>query len=209
VLFDEPLSNVDAKVREQLRYELMSMQQELGFAALYVTHDQIEAMELANNIVVLEAGRIAQAGSPQHIYAEPRSRYVAGFIGTINEMEGTVRELTPDGGAVVETPVGVLQAGAILSGLGAGDKVAVICRPERVALSTAEIPLENRWQATVSAAFFSGARTEHVVDFGGSKPFRIWHSDMTPLPSGTDVWTGVAAKDLRVIPWALEHDPSE
>jgi iron(III) transport system ATP-binding protein len=208
VLFDEPLSNVDAKVREQLRYELMSMQQELGFAALYVTHDQTEAMELANDIVVLEAGRIAQAGSPQHIYAEPKSRYVAGFIGTINEMEGTVRELEQGGRARVETQVGVLEAGAVLDGIGVGDKVAVICRPERVAMSTSELPLENTWRATVNAAFFSGARTEHVIDFGNAKPFRIWHADMAPLPAGTEVWAGVATKDLRVIPWTLEHDPN-
>lgn len=209
VLFDEPLSNVDAKVREQLRYELMSMQHELGFAALYVTHDQTEAMELANDIVVLESGRIAQGGSPQEIYSEPKSRYVADFVGTINELEGTLRELTPGGGGQVETPVGHLRAGAIVRGINVGDKVAVVCRPERVALSMSEIRVENSWEATVRAVVFSGARTEHVVEFGSTKPFRIWHSDIDPIPSGTAVRIGVAAKDLRVIPWGQDSESHE
>ena len=90
VLFDEPLSNVDAKVREQLRFELLSMQRELGFAAVYVTHDQAEAMELAHRIAVMRAGSIVQVAPPQTIYTEPATRYVASFVGTSNELEGTV-----------------------------------------------------------------------------------------------------------------------
>lgn len=82
VLFDEPLSNIDAKVREQLRHELRAMQQDLGFTAVYVTHDQAEAMELADQITVMRAGRVMQTGSARDVYDRPRSRYVAEFIGT-------------------------------------------------------------------------------------------------------------------------------
>ena len=88
ILFDEPLSNVDAKVREQLRVELLSMQRELGFAAIYVTHDQAEAMELAHTVAVMREGQVAQSGPPQEIYLEPASRYVADFVGSSNELRG-------------------------------------------------------------------------------------------------------------------------
>src|SRR5690606_16734049 len=80
VLFDEPLSNVDAQVRERLRYELLEMQHELGFAAVYVTHDQAEAMGLANRIAVMGEGQIRQIASPRETYENPASRYVANFV---------------------------------------------------------------------------------------------------------------------------------
>ena len=94
VLFDEPLSNVDAKVRKDLRIELASLQGKYGFAAVYVTHDQEDAMELADRIVVLDGGRIAQVGAPQDIYENPANSYVAGFVGSSNSVEGTVRSVT-------------------------------------------------------------------------------------------------------------------
>ena len=99
LLFDEPLSNVDAKVREQLRYEIRRMQQQIGFAAIYVTHDQEEAMELADRIAVLNKGRIAQLGTAQEIYETPADRYVAKFIGATNEILGDVASIERDGRA--------------------------------------------------------------------------------------------------------------
>ena len=201
VLFDEPLSNVDAKVREQLRFELLSMQRDLGFAALYVTHDQTEAMELANTIAVLERGKVAQLGTPQEIYREPRSRYVGGFIGTLNEIEGTVEKVNADGTATVKTAVGTLTAGSTAPDVAAGDKVVVVTRPERAELSTKEPALANRWKVTVETSVFSGSRTEHVTSFDSNHDFRVWRSDMELFHTGTPAWVGVAAHDLRVIPF--------
>lgn len=201
VLFDEPLSNVDAKVREQLRLELVSMQHELGFAALYVTHDQTEAMELADTIAVLESGRIVQEGSPQDIYDKPRTRYVADFIGTINVLRGRVQELSSGGGARIKTTKGLLTADSIVDGLAVGADVAVICRPERTILGVDELPLENRWQGRVKANLFGGSRTEHVVEFDGEGSFRVWRPGSQFLPIGTTVWIGVAAQNLRAVAW--------
>jgi iron(III) transport system ATP-binding protein len=82
VLFDEPLYNVDAKVREQLRIELLAMQRQLGFSALYVTHDQTEAMALGHRVAVIREGRIVQIGSPRDVYEHPQSRYFARFVVT-------------------------------------------------------------------------------------------------------------------------------
>jgi len=202
VLFDEPLSNVDAKVREQLRFELLSMQRELGFAALYVTHDQSEAMELAHLVAVLERGKVAQAGTPQQIYRTPRSRYVGGFVGTLNEIEGTLRRIEPDGTAVVETKVGLLAAGSMVEGVQEGDRVVIACRPERVELSTTRPSSSaNHWEATVKASVFTGSRTEHVVTFDGNDDFRLWRSDAALFESGTPAWVAVAREDFRVLPF--------
>jgi iron(III) transport system ATP-binding protein len=200
VLFDEPLSNVDAKVREQLRFELLSMQRELGFAALYVTHDQTEAMELAHTIAVLESGKVAQEGTPQEIYREPRSRYVGGFVGTLNEIEGVVKSVEPGGAVSVETSVGLLTAGASIDGVAVGDRVVVTCRPERAEVSSTRPAQANVWEVTVEASVFSGSRTEHVVSFEGNQTFRVWRSDSHPFPTGTKAWVGAATDDLRALP---------
>src|SRR5690606_23613398 len=86
VLFDEPLSNVDAKVRDQIRREIVGLQRQLGFAGLYVTHDQVEAGALADTLVVMDHGRVAQVGSPSAVYDAPNTKYVATFMGPANEV---------------------------------------------------------------------------------------------------------------------------
>ncbi|HEX6511766.1 MAG TPA: ABC transporter ATP-binding protein, partial [Chloroflexota bacterium] len=85
VLFDEPLSNLDAKVRDRLRVELLALHRDIGFSALYVTHDQTEATALGDRIAVMDVGTVAQVGTPPEIYRQPNSRYVAQFIGSANE----------------------------------------------------------------------------------------------------------------------------
>ena len=93
ILFDEPLSNVDAKVREQVRRELVDLQKEFGFAGLYVTHDQVEAGAIADTLVVMDSGEIVQAGPPQELYQRPATRYVANFMGSTNEVNGQLLSL--------------------------------------------------------------------------------------------------------------------
>jgi iron(III) transport system ATP-binding protein len=202
VLFDEPLSNVDAKVREQLRYELIALQQEIGFAALYVTHDQTEAMELGHTVTVLEHGKVAQAGSPTEVYNSPKSRYVAGFVGAINEMAGHVHAFTDEGDAMVNTSQGLMRATTSVPGLSVGSQVALVARPERTVMGSKEPVAENCWQATVKTSFFSGSRTEHVLEFGDGEQFRVWRTDQEQLPIGTPAWVGVPASDFQAIPWS-------
>ncbi len=90
LLFDEPLSNLDAKLREQMRVEIRDLQQRLGITSVYVTHDQIEAMAMSDVVVVMNAGRVEQVGSPREIYARPVSRFVADFIGDANFLPGVL-----------------------------------------------------------------------------------------------------------------------
>src|SRR5918997_6864988 len=109
LLFDEPLSNLDAKLRVQMRHEIRRLQKEVGITALFVTHDQEEAMTIADRIVVINKGHIEQAGSPAEIYDQPATRFVADFIGTANLITGNMRQ---DGfvsakGLRVSLPAGV------------------------------------------------------------------------------------------------------
>jgi iron(III) transport system ATP-binding protein len=197
ILFDEPLSNVDAKVREQLRFELLAMQRELGFAAIYVTHDQAEAMELAHTVAVMREGQIAQVGPPREIYLEPANRYVADFVGSSNELEGRVRSV--DGAfATVETELGDVR-GVAADGLVDGGRVVVICRPERTRLARDEPESPNRWHAEVRAAAFLGPNLEHVVRVG-EQTFRTWSVDTRLLDAGTPAWLYVEPEHVRVLP---------
>lgn len=197
VLFDEPLSNVDAKVREQLRLELIAMQRSIGFAALYVTHDQVEAMELANRIAVMRLGRIAQLGRPREVYERPNSRYVATFIGTANEISGRVKRA----GELIEvqTKSGTVVAGTSVREFSAGDEVVLIFRPERCELSLEEPAAINCWSGTIEAALFVGSHTEHVVRAGEYR-FRVWQASSELMPEGAHVWVSILPGHLRAVP---------
>ena len=170
VLFDEPLSNLDAKVRARLRLELAALQRAVGFSSLYVTHDQSEALALADRIAVMEVGRIAQIGTPQEIYHHPATRYVADFIGSANEVQGAIERHGP-AECAVRTPFG-LMAGR--PGAGAdrvGQSAAVMFRPEHcqiVAADAATPPGHNRIDGVLERALFQGATVEHVVRAAGS-----------------------------------------
>ena len=115
LLFDEPLSNLDLKLREQMRVELKRIQHEVGITSVYVTHDQAEALVMSDEIIVMSKGRIEQAGSPHDIYARPANRYVSSFIGVANLLDGRVVRLTGPGRGEIEIP-------------GAGGSVRLPCR---------------------------------------------------------------------------------
>jgi lactose/L-arabinose transport system ATP-binding protein len=135
-LFDEPLSNLDAELRVHMRIEIARLHKRLGATMIYVTHDQVEAMTLADKIVVLQAGHIEQVGSPLELYDNPDNRFVAGFIGSpkMNFLEATV--LSSDGAdtqLAIEHPAGPVMPVALQTkGLVAGQKVTIGIRPEHI-----------------------------------------------------------------------------
>ncbi len=153
LLFDEPLSNLDAKLREQMRGEIRELQQRVGITSVYVTHDQAEAMSISDEIVVMNAGAVAQRGTPHEIYAHPASRFVAGFIGRANFVAAEV--LDAQGVAVA----GVRLAVAGLAGGPVGTRVTLVVRPEAVRLSQAEEGLRG----TVVRATFLGNVAEYRI----------------------------------------------
>jgi iron(III) transport system ATP-binding protein len=198
ILFDEPLSNVDAKVREQLRFQLRSMQRAFGFAALYVTHDQVEAMELAHRIAVMRNGKIEQLGTPREVYEQPSSRYVANFVGTTNEVEGTVLEQIGSR-CRVSTALGELLAtAAVTDEVAAGQTVTLVWRPERCQLSLAQTGAPNCWPAHVDASVYVGAYTQYVVTSSG-QTFRLVGSYAESYGDGSTVWISIDPDQLRVV----------
>src|SRR6059036_2089903 len=130
LLLDEPLSNLDAKIRVQVRAEIRKLQQELGITTIYVTHDQEEALSLSDRVAVMKDGRVLQVGIPKELYERPRTRFVADFVGTNNLVPGEVQERRGDQ-LVVDTALGRLRA--IPNGAVAGRCVLAI-RPENVAI---------------------------------------------------------------------------
>jgi len=157
LLLDEPLTALDAKLRDVLRFEIDSLLRELGITAIYVTHDQAEAMALGDRIVVMDHGRIAQVGAPREIYQRPASRYVAEFIGTMNRLSGSADgEVFRCAGGYVAWPD--LPAGA----------QEILFRPEdtRIAAEGETATLHG----TVSAAFFCGDHTRLFVEVGEARP---------------------------------------
>ncbi|MDW4500036.1 sn-glycerol-3-phosphate ABC transporter ATP-binding protein UgpC [Sulfitobacter sp. D35] len=172
-LFDEPLSNLDAKLRVQMRTEIRELHQRLQTTTVYVTHDQIEAMTMADTIVVLNGGYVEQTGSPLDIYDRPRNRFVASFIGSpsMNMLDGTVAGIS-DGLARVSVGDTEVQVPA-RDGLADRQAVTVGIRPEHLALSDSGLP------ATVRVIEPTGSETHVILEFQGQEltaVFRERHS---------------------------------
>ena len=160
LLFDEPLSNLDAKLRERMRAEIRRIQQQLGITSVFVTHDQDEAMSLSDRIAVMDRGRIQQIDTPEAIYRRPVSMFVADFIGTANFLPAQLAG-RPSGTAEVDVlgrRVSVPAAESVVD----GDRVALLVRPEIVRLhaATSEGPSTGR----ITRVAFHGDRTEYEVD---------------------------------------------
>jgi ABC-type Fe3+/spermidine/putrescine transport system ATPase subunit len=131
LLFDEPLSNLDARLRVSMRAEIRALQKSLGVTAIYVTHDQEEALSISDEVVVLRAGRIEQAGPPEELYGRPATPFVASFVGAANRLPATVTDRTA--GLVTWGPA-VLR----MADLGKGatlDHILVVVRPERIGVT--------------------------------------------------------------------------
>jgi iron(III) transport system ATP-binding protein len=168
LLFDEPLSNLDAKLREEMRSELAEVQGRLKVPALYVTHDQTEAMALATRIAVMDRGRIRQLGSPAEIYREPADEFVATFLGSTNLLPGLIEAREVATGFRVRTAAGMLQ---ILSPgpQAAGDRVVVGIRPEHLVMHLRRPPGVAVLAGELVKATFLGPFTDCTVAAGEAR----------------------------------------
>jgi len=185
LLLDEPLSNLDAKLREKMRFELKRLQHEVGITSIYVTHDQSEALALSHDIAVMEKGRIVQIGSPKDIYERPNSDFVADFVGTTNFIAGKVleRSATPLG-YLIETPFANLVV-ATRDSLNPGDKVTVSVRPEDIQVSHDALAGVNASQATVEAHLFLGFCQDLELRWGNVRLEARVHPSLTVTPGST------------------------
>jgi ABC-type Fe3+/spermidine/putrescine transport system ATPase subunit len=166
ILMDEPLSSLDAKLRREMQVELRRIQQAVGITAIYVTHDQEEALTLSDRIVLMNKGAIEQADTPEAIYSKPASEFVAGFIGEATFMDGEVLDTAP-GQLNLKMPGGNHARVVSERQFAAGDMVRLAARPDRVALrAPADV---SGLAATVVARAFVGPVVRFVVDLGGTE----------------------------------------
>jgi putative spermidine/putrescine transport system ATP-binding protein len=164
LLFDEPLSNLDAKLRDSLREDLRALQQKLGITSVYVTHDQSEAMVMSDRIVVMNAGEIDQFGAPREIYERPASARVAAFIGRSNTLGGAIAEALGGESYRIATSSGAIGAEGP-AGLPSGTTVQVMIRPENIRIAEAgeENDGDNRIGGTVIASIYQGSANQLSV----------------------------------------------
>lgn len=202
VLFDEPLSNVDARVRDDLRRELAEMQRSLGFTGVYVTHDQAEAMQLGDRIVVMRSGRIEQQGSPRDVYLRPRNRFVANFVGASNEIPGKVSWVSPGTSAEVTTGVGKIR-GRLPEGcpVALSTEVVVAWRPESGVLSDAQPGGPNMWSVRLADPVFLGTHTEYIAHVGENRVRVLQTSESAGAPhEGSELWLSVDPENVSILP---------
>ncbi len=198
LLLDEPLSNLDARLRDEMRFELRRLQQELGVTAVYVTHDQVEALALSSAIAVMKDGRLEQVGSPRDVYERPASRFVAGFVGAANLIEGIVVERR-NGLCRVETPVGSILSPAA-EGLPTGARVLVVVRPEHVTIETGVASANgNGCRGTVRSVAYLGDSVDHLVGVGGFVVRARSHAARVFVP-GTEVALVLRQAACSVLP---------
>jgi ABC-type Fe3+/spermidine/putrescine transport system ATPase subunit len=197
VLFDEPLSAVDARVREELRHELVSLQRTLGFASVYITHDQTEAMAIGHRVAVLAEGTIIQLAEPRELYRQPASTEVAQFMGATNQFGGTISD-AGDGSWVVETQIGTVAAASSGEPRPGGPTATVIIRPEYWRISAAKPDsATNVWPALIESSLFLGYCTEYRARLGNGHLVTVRSDALTPLRGSA--WLHVAPADVRVV----------
>lgn len=190
LLLDEPLSNLDAKLRERMRFELKRLQRDLGITTIYVTHDQSEALALSNEIAVMKSGHIMQLGSPREIYEHPANEFVADFIGTTNFLKGHVTSLSERSGYFnIQTPIGTLTAFSGES-LRVGEAVIVSVRPENMHLSIERPDTSNVLQAEIHTKIFLGETLDMQVKAADQIMLARVHPNFSPHV-GTHVYVHI------------------
>ena len=186
LLLDEPLTALDAKLRDTLRLDIDKLLRSLGITAIYVTHDQAEAMALGDRIVVMEHGRVAQIGKPREIYQRPATRFVAEFIGTMNRLTGTTKN-----------GVFACSAGNLPWAEAPANATEILFRPEDIRV--AENGETTGLQGTVAAAFFLGDRTRLFVEVGEARPLVIESTARRDFSHGEAVRLAIDPRGLLVL----------
>ncbi|NKQ34979.1 MAG: ABC transporter ATP-binding protein [Chloroflexi bacterium] len=198
LLMDEPLSNLDAKLREQMRSEIRRIQQLINITSVYVTHDQVEAMTISDRIVIMNEGRIEQIGTPIEIYRHPQSRFVADFIGRANFIPGVVQS-QQDGQLTVNLMGRTLEVAAAEDKYTEGTEVTVVVRPEMMVLNPAA---GAHVDGIVRRASYLGDVVEYDVAVGDQQ-LSLVETDprhLTIYPKGEAVQIGFLQDCLYVLP---------
>jgi spermidine/putrescine transport system ATP-binding protein len=201
LLLDEPLAALDLKLRQQMQIELKRIQREVGITFIFVTHDQNEALTLSDRMVVMNAGRIEQLGSPREVYERPRTRFVAGFIGTSNVISGPVARIDA-GAAVLVTPAdeSVVAPDAVAVGAQVGKNLDITVRPEKIVITQTR-PAGERCavRGRISEVVYLGTSTQYSVTIESGADLLVFLQNASDAEEiahrGEDVW----------LSWRPEH----
>jgi len=200
LLLDEPLSNLDAKLREEMRFEIKEVVTRLGITAMYVTHDQGEALALSDRVAIMNRGRLQQLGTPEEIYESPNSRFVAEFIGLSNFLDGSVDAVR--GETMTVATSGLAIETRALPGAAAGQKVLLFFRPNEIEL----LPADGE-----SGSNTFPAKVEKTTYLGDTMDYRLVIGDGADLRLQTDarhryaVGEAVRVRLPRVRSWVVEE----
>jgi putative spermidine/putrescine transport system ATP-binding protein/spermidine/putrescine transport system ATP-binding protein len=202
LLLDEPLSALDANLREDMRVELKKIQHQLGITTIFVTHDQSEALAMSDKIVVMNKGRIEQEGSPEDVYARPRSEFVARFLGNSNLLDGTIAARNGSHLSVEVSGLGRVEAevnGAAVPQ--DGQPVRLVVRAEKLHLSTAPEgePGDTQLNGRVDTVDYQGQAARYFVTVGAHSLQVINPIDSSPLAEGAEVCVRVRPRDIVLL----------
>ncbi len=206
LLFDEPLSNLDAKLRVQMRAELSRLQKQLAITTVYVTHDQDEAMAISDRIAVMRQGSVAQIGTAEELYRAPRSAFVAQFIGRVNLVESRVLAVA-DGRMILEL-WGSSITGPAEPGHGAGERVSLVIRPESLTIvpeATKAPEGEVMAPGVVRSRTFLGEKVEYTVEVGGVLLHAVTYDPVRRGVVDVGARVGVSCDATAVRPLAAER----
>ena len=193
LLFDEPLSNLDAKLRRRVREDIRELQQSLGLTVAYVTHDQQEALAVSDRIIVMSNAKIAQIGAPRELYEAPRDRFVADFIGDANLIEA---ELGPHRGSRAPVRLGGVEIELEHRGAAPGP-VRVAIRPESILLDKSS---SSSLRGTVRKAAYLGTHMEYTVEAPIGQLFVVDRDVARPIAAGTDVAIKLSDHGVALVP---------
>lgn len=202
LLFDEPLSNLDAKLREQVRFELRKLQKSLKITSIYVTHDQTEAFAICDRIAIMNHGKIQQIGSPEEIYSRPRTKFVAEFIGITRFIEGKVSEIVDETRGLVrvitEDGLEIISWGD-LDRITKGSKVYIAVRPDFISLASKKDSETNVFKAIVEMATYVGDVMDYEIRIGEWR-IRFKTSPTLKFSVGQEIYIKLHEEKLIAIP---------
>jgi putative spermidine/putrescine transport system ATP-binding protein len=199
VLMDEPLGALDKKLREHMQIELKQIHEMLGVTIVYVTHDQSEALTMSDRVAIFEGGSIVQIGTPDGLYNEPATAFVASFIGENNALDGVVESVT-NGRCVVALPEGLKVAALAIGELRPGAPVHLTIRPERIALSGAGGQSDNRFQATVDGRIYHGDHQRLLARLASGQVLTVKIGPEATMAAGEAIDLCWPTTDCRAFP---------
>jgi iron(III) transport system ATP-binding protein len=192
-LFDEPLSNLDAKLRRQVREDIREIQQKLGVTTIYVTHDQEEALAISDKVIVMNKAVIAQEGSPKDLYNFPKNKFVANFIGDANDVTAEIINKQSNTYDLKLAEMNV----KIEINKDLNDKVSLALRPEKIKINRANN--ENCIHASIKSASFVGSSYQYILSSKIGELYVVSGDTTDIFKVGEEVFLSIDEKDIKIL----------